>query len=222
MLLHRIGWLCLFIRDCGLCGSRCSLILDSIDGLQGLEPIRPMRQGLILLLVEDGFPIMLVRCCGITSARIPTALQVTPSLIMFDSVVIALSIRVHSDLFAHDVNIFLSLLYHLHSPFPLLLELLLSLLYILNLDLNPLFELLFLRSVGSRWELSRFVHLFDVFPFLFNSVVQGLLSYLDQVQEFIVFDHMLEFLCCVFLEWVSFKKRRMRWLCATRISMLLY
>lgn len=150
MLLHSKGWLSLFIRNSGLCGPRSSLIFSSsIDSLQRFEPIRTMRQRLIFLLVEDRLPVMLVRCGGITSARIPTALQITCSLVVFDSMVIALGIRVYSDLFAHYVNVFLRFLNHLHSPIPLLLELLLSLLNILSFNLNPLFELLFLLGVSS-------------------------------------------------------------------------
>jgi hypothetical protein len=127
---------------------------------------------------------------------------------------------VDSDLLTHHVYILLGLIYHVQGTFPLLLELVLSLLNVLHLDLDPLFELLLALCVSPRGELACLEHLLDVLAFLFEAVVKGFLSHLYQVEELVVIDHVLELGGCIFLEGVTLKERGVRGL--GRVGMLLH
>lgn len=80
----------LLILDGGLCRLSGPLIFDSVDGLHGLQTIRPMREWLVLFLVEDGSPVLLIGGSGIAGTRVAATLEVTP--LMFDCVMVTLSI----------------------------------------------------------------------------------------------------------------------------------
>ena len=90
LMFHTLRRLSLLILDRSLCRLSGPLIFDSVDGLQVLQTVRPVREWLVLFLVEDGSPILLIGGSGIAGTRVAATLEVTP--LMFDCVMVALSI----------------------------------------------------------------------------------------------------------------------------------
>lgn len=181
---------------------------------------RSMRKRLVFFLFKNGFSLVFVRGCRIAIIGIVATLQIhscacypiqhlpiTDNRLMLW---LLTSISMTLDLLSHNVNVLLSLLNHNQCLVPFFLKLFLRFLNLIPLQSDPTLKLFLLQRISPWWELPLLVHLLDVAPFLFLSVVNCFLPRFNHLHEFVVQRDVVQLLRRELLEAVPVKETLVR------------